>query len=65
MSQAVEGPMLKTIATSCDDGECPTIRQDTETGDVYVTGYLPDGTETAVRIPPAAWRRLRSELPPQ
>jgi hypothetical protein len=57
--------MLKTIATSCDDGSCPTIFTDTETGDVLVQGYLPDGSETRVRMSATAWRRLLSELPPQ
>jgi hypothetical protein len=55
--------MLEVIATSCDDGSCPTFLRDPETGDVWVQGYLPDGSETRVRIPPAAWGRLLAQLP--
>jgi hypothetical protein len=55
--------MLKVIADSCEDGNCPTFFEDTDTGDVWVQGYLPDGTETRVRIPRAAWNRLQSQLP--
>ena len=54
--------MLKLIASTCEDGNCPTMWQDTVTGDVVVRGYLPDGSETDVRIPSADWAKLRAQL---
>lgn len=57
----------KVIAHSkgCEDGNCPTIWQDTETGDVVVRGYTSqDGsTEADVRIPAGDWAFIVSQLP--
>lgn len=55
---------LEVIAHSsgCEDGACPTIFRDTATGDVLVRGYLPDGSETDVRIPAAEWTFLTAQL---
>lgn len=60
---------LTKIATSCDDGDCPTVYVDDLSGDVLVQGYvstdqpkdLPVG-EDLVRIPAADWKRLLSQL---
>ena len=57
--------MLKLIARvcrPCDVDDCPSIYQDTDTGDWYVQGYLPDGSEARVRIPAEAWPRLLAQL---
>lgn len=57
--------MFRVLASSCNDGDCPTFFVDDETGDVHVRGYdLADSTrELDVAIPAAAWTRLISELP--
>lgn len=47
----------------CENGNCPTFFTDSGTGDVYVRGYLPDGTETDVRIPSTEWAYLVAQLP--
>lgn len=55
---------LEVIAHSlgCEDGSCPTFFRDAATGDTLVRGYLPDGTETDVRIPAAQWSFLIAQL---
>lgn len=57
----------KVIAHSagCNDGSCPTIWQDTETGDVLIRGYTsPDSSvEADVRIPASDWAYLLAQLP--
>lgn len=48
---------------NCENGTCPTFFCDDATGDHYVRGYLPDGSETDVRIPAEEWAFLVSQLP--
>jgi hypothetical protein len=57
--------MLTVFAHSrdCQDGKCPTFLRDDATGDVWVRGYLPDGSEADVCIPAAEWTFLVSQLP--
>ena len=61
---------LRVLAsTDCRNGDCPTLRIDDATGDMYVQGYLPlagvvqvpDG-EGTVRIPGADWAQLLAQL---
>ena len=60
----------RVLASSCDEGPCPTFHIDDATGDVLVEGYVtsdqpvvdvPSG-ETVVRIDAAAWHTLTSQL---
>lgn len=60
----------RVLASSCDDGPCPTFHVDDVSGDVLVQGYLtsdrpgvdiPAG-ESVVRIDAAAWRTLTEQL---
>jgi hypothetical protein len=62
MTLPAEEPMLEVIATSCDEGNCPTFSRDTETGEAVIRGYLPDGTETDVRQPWEAFLRLVAQV---
>lgn len=47
--------MRLTLRASCSDGNCPTIYEDTETGDFVVQGYVlrDEGTPPEVRNLPA------------
>jgi hypothetical protein len=57
-------PDLEVIAaTTCENGACPTLYRHRITGDVYVQGYLPDGSEGLVRIPPTDWATLIAQNP--
>lgn len=58
------------LANSCDDGPCPTLYVNPDTGDVLVQGYattdtppdaVPDG-EDVLHIPAEAWRKLLTRL---
>lgn len=51
------------MATSCDDGDCPTFFVDEDTGAVRVRGYDPQdpSRELDVEIPAQAWARLMRE----
>ena len=63
---------LTELATTCEEGPCPTVWAVEDTGDVIVQGFkvsdvealeamqLP-GTETAVRIPMALLLRVARE----
>lgn len=62
---------LRKIASSCDDGDCPTLYQDDSTGDFVVQGYLTDQApaglprgEGVLRIPAADLLRLVAQLAP-
>lgn len=54
----------RLVASSCPDGDCPSILIDDTTGDVIVRG--PDDTdptrERDVRYPAATWAHLLSQL---
>jgi hypothetical protein len=56
--------MALTVLASngCNDGTCPTFFVDDISGDVYVRGYSPDGSETDVRIPRQDWAVLITSL---
>lgn len=56
--------LVAIATTDCEGGSCPTIWHSPASGDYYVQGYLPDGTETLVRIPATDWLQLQSQLPP-
>ena len=63
---------LTELATTCEEGPCPTVWAVEDTGDVIIQGFwvsdaealetmqLP-GTETAVRIPMALLLRVARE----
>lgn len=58
------------LAGSCDNGPCPTLYVNPNTGDVLVQGYItsdapPDAVpagEDVLHIPAAAWQTLLSRL---
>lgn len=60
----------RLLAGTCNDGPCPTLWIDDQTGDVlvqgYVTSHCPPVTvpleEDVVRIPAAAWQKLLRNL---
>lgn len=59
---------MRKVAGVCDDGDCPTIYVDEETGDVVVQGALSSAVATPpgeglVRMSAADWKRLLSQLP--
>lgn len=57
-------PDLEVIAsTHCENGACPTLWRHRLTGDVYVQGYRPDGSESWVRVPAADWAELQAQQP--
>jgi hypothetical protein len=58
------------LANSCDNGPCPTLYVNPDTGDVLVQGYtttaapprdVPAG-EDVLHIPAEAWQKLLSQL---
>ncbi|TSB19404.1 hypothetical protein FNJ62_22510 [Streptomyces benahoarensis] len=60
---------LKQLASSCEDGPCPTVWAVEGTGDILVQGFIVDdaealvamqlpSTETAVRIPADLLRKV-------
>lgn len=60
---------FRLIANTCEGGPCPRIWIDEETGDVIVQGYLtdkapkpPPSGEGFLRIPPADWHKLISQV---
>lgn len=61
----------RLLASTCDNGPCPTLFIDDATGDVLVQGYAdsdappmpPPVGEAVVHIPAAAWQRLLAQLP--
>lgn len=50
---------------TCQDGKCPTIRQDSETGAVRVRGYIPGNrpAEQEVEFTAEEWGFLFAQLP--
>ncbi len=54
-------------AVSCEDGNCPTFRQDADTGDWEIQGHNTDqgdapAGESRVRIPDSAFRELIAQV---
>lgn len=48
---------------SCEDGNCPTLFRERDTGNIWVRGLLADGTEGDVMIPAGEWAHLVAQLP--
>lgn len=46
----------------CEDGNCSTFFRERDTGNVWVRGLLPDGTEGDVMIPASEWTHLLAQL---
>lgn len=55
---------MRLLATDCLDGDCPSIWEDTDTGDVIVRGPRSDdaSVEVDVRYPRDQWDRFMRQL---
>ncbi len=57
---------LRLLATTCQDGDCPKLYLDEETGDIVLQGYVTDvpapAGEGGVRMSRAEWDTLLAQF---